>query len=458
MSMENGNLNESPRGNASQSTRRGFMKNAALGAAGLALAGSASSFAAVVGANDTVRVAVAGLKRRGRPILQALSKLPKVKVTCICEVDQLQLQVGLGHCDKYLGYRPATEKDLRKVVERSDVDAIFLTLPDHWHAYATTIALQNGKHVYLEKPCSHNLAEDELLMRAERQYQNLKVQVGTQQRSSVESREIIAEIHRGAIGEAYKAVAFYNNDRNRVANPREVVPPSTLDWELWQGPAPRRPFLDILEDYDWHWRWHWGTGEVANNGNHELDVARWALGVHFPQQVQTQSGKFHFVDDGWEMYDTMEASYRFAGNKVIQWDGKSRNGYSTYGAGRGTIIYGTEGSVFLNRDGYRLYDRAGKLVRERTGEAEDGVALGGGGSMTEQHVRNFVDAIRGDASLNAPVSEGGPSSHLTHYANVSSRAGDALLRLDAATGRFEDQELERAFWGRDYEAGWEISL
>ena len=114
----------------------------------------------------------------------------------------------------------------------------------------------------------------------------------------------------------------------------------------------------------WHWNWHWGTAESANNGTHELDVARWALGVEYPNNVQTQGGKEHFKDDGWEMYDTMMASFKFPGGKLLQWDGKSRNKYNTYGAGRGSIIYGTDGTVFVNRDGYKIYDRGGKMTKE----------------------------------------------------------------------------------------------
>ena len=184
--------------------------------------------------------------------------------------------------------------------------------------------------------------------------------------------------NEGLIGDTYKALSFYNNKRGHVPVPQVVDPPAHLDWELWQGPAPRREFLDILEDYNWHWRWHWGTAESANNGTHEMDVARWALGVEYPEHVQTQGGKYHFVDDGWEMYDTMLVSFRFSGNKLLQWDGKSRNAYSTYGTGRGTIIYGTEGSVFVNRDGYKVYSREGELIQEKIGEPEEGLGLGGG--------------------------------------------------------------------------------
>ncbi len=441
-----------------ESSRRSFIKTTTLGAAGIALASSAKSYGQVSGANKKVRVAVAGLKRRGKPIIESLSKIDGVEVTYVLEVDSRQMKKGLANAEEVLGYKPKAEVDLRKVVEKKDVDAVFLTTPDHWHAYGTMISVNNGKHVYVEKPCGYNLDEDQMMVQMGVKHPDLKIQMGNQQRSSPESREIIGEIHKGVIGDVYKAVAFYNNNRGPVNNPKVVPVPDFLDWEVWQGPAPRHKFLDILEDYDWHWLWPWGTAESGNNGTHELDIARWAIQGDYPESVQSHSGKFHFVDDGWEMYDTMEATFRFPGNKVVQWDGKSRNGYHTYGSGRGTIVYGTEGSVFVNRSGYTLYDRGGKVVRERKGGQEGGLALGGGGDMTTLHVRNFIDAIRNGDALNSHIEEGAKSTHLAHYANVSSMAQDSYLKIDPTNGKFRDWKAMKAFWSRDYEPGWEVKV
>lgn len=437
-------------------SRRSFLKTTALGSAFVAT--PARSFAALSGANDRVRVAVIGIKRRGQPLIRSLSTLPNVEVAYVSDVDAVQLEKGMAMVEKTLGYRPATEKDVRKIVEMKDVDAIFVATPDHLHAYQTLIALQNGKHVYVEKPCSHNLGEDALLIQAQARYPDLKIQMGTQQRSSPETREVIQAIHDGIIGQPYKAVAFYANSRGEVPVPQEVTPPPTLDWELWQGPAPRRPFLDILADYNWHWRWHWGTAESANNGTHEMDVARWALQVTYPEEVRATGGKYHFVDDGWEMYDTMEVNFHYAGNRLIQWNGNSRNGYLTFGAGRGTVIYGTDGSVYVDRDGYRVYGRDGALIRESKGEAEDGVALGGGGGMTTRHVANFIGAVRDGRSLNAPITEGAVSTSMTHYTNIASRVPGGIIRVDAATGRLTDGALMDQYGFREYEKGWEPRL
>jgi len=199
--------------------------------------------------------------------------------------------------------------------------------------------------------------------------------------------------------------------------------------------------------------WDYGTAESGNNGTHEMDVARWALQVDYPQRVDAEAAKRHFVDDGWEMYDDMEVTFRFAGDKVIRWDGKSRNGYPTYGPGRGTIIYGTEGSVFVDRRGYRLLDRKGKVLKEsQSTGAEEGTALGGGGDTSTAHVLNLIDAIRGKGKLNAPISDGVISMAMVHYANIAYRIRRGF-DVDDATGRMYDRDA-MTLWGREYEPGW----
>ena len=438
--------------------RRAFIRKTTLGAATVAGLPGAKSYAAISGASSRVRIAVIGLKRRGLAHLRYLAHVPNVEVTWICEVDGKQMEKGLAEAQKQLGYKPKTATDIHEVIQKKDVDAVTLAIPDHWHAYGTMIAAKAGKHVYLEKPTSHNLAEDRFLIEFEKKHSNIVFQVGVQQRSSVESIEVMQAIHGGEIGDVYNATTFYINRRGEVPVPRQVEPPSYFNWELWQGPAPRRPFLDILEDYNWHWRWHWGTAESSNNGTHELDVARWALGVKFPSSVQSLGGKYHFKDDGWEMYDTMMATFTFPKGKLLQWDGKSRNAYETYGNGydRGTIVYGSEGTVFVNREGYKLFDRSGKLVRERMGVAR--TEWGVTGDMAIDHMNNFVQAIRGNEKVTAPISEGAVSTHLANYINVASRTKISRLGIDPKTGEFRDKAVMDEYWGRDYEPGWELTL
>ena len=229
-----------------------------------------------------------------------------------------------------------------------------------------------------------------------------------------------------------------------------------LDWELFQGPSPRKEYMHDTWDYNWHWYgWDFGTAEMGNNATHELDIARWALDVDYPEHVDVYSGKFQYKNDGWEMYDTMEATFKFADNKVIQWDGQSRNGYNKYGAGRGTIVYGSKGSVFIDRGGYKLFDLKGKLIKENIKVGgEDGIALGGGGGLSTRHSVNFFQTIRGKETLTSPIEQGVISQMLTHYANISSRIGKSF-EVDNLTGRIYDRDAMK-LWSRTYEPGWEI--
>lgn len=437
-------------------SRKDFIKKTALGAGGLALGISAKSYGRILGANDRINVAFMGCGRRVGAYYESLSEPFNTRLAYICDVKKSQRDKVAEDLKDELSYSPEMTDDIREVLDDPEVDAVFNATPDHWHAPGSLMAMEAGKHVYVEKPCSHNPAESELLVKAQQKYDKV-VQMGNQQRSAAHTVEIMDEIHNGTIGEAYKAVAFYSNSRGEVPNPVPQEPPSDLNWELFQGPAPREDYQHDTWDYNWHWYgWKWGTAETGNNATHEVDVARWALQVDYPEQVLLDAAKQHYPDDGWTMYDTMYATFRFPDEKVINWDGKSRNGLETYGSGRGTIIYGTEGSVFVNRSEYRLYDRDGELVREKSaGGDEQGTALGGGGSMSTQHVVNFLETIRGKASQqNSPIDEGAKSVHLCHLANIAYRADKTFLETDASTGRINDQEAME-LWDREYEPGWE---
>jgi predicted dehydrogenase len=332
-----------------------------------------------------------------------------------------------------------------------------MATPDHWHTPGAIMAMKAGKHVYLEKPCSHNPKENELVVACQQKYNKI-VQMGNQQRSSLEATEIIKEIHNGIIGETYKAIAFYTNKRGRVPVQKKVPVLDGLDWELFQGPAPRRDYTFNTWDYNWHWYgWDYGTAEMGNNATHELDIARWALDVNYPEFVEVYAGKYQYKDDGWEMYDAMEATYRFPNKKIIQWDGNSRNGYDKYHTGRGTIIYGSEGSVYMDRSGYKLYDLKGKLLREKkTKGDESSVALGGGGSLSTRHAVNFFETIRGKQKLNSHIAVGAVSQMLTHYANIAYRVGKSF-EVDETNGRIFDRDAMK-LWEREYEPGWELKL
>lgn len=445
--------------------RRNFLKKAAAGAVGVTFANqfsanamTAKSYSNIIGANDRINVAIQGLGRRyGAYKSPIINEENNVKLLYLCDVMKSQRDKAAENFGKDVNYKIALENDIRKVLDDKNVDAVFMATPDHWHTPGALMAMQAGKHVYLEKPCSHNMAENELVVAAQEKYGKL-IQMGNQQRSSVESNSIINDIHKGIIGDVHKATAFYINRRGRVPNQTKKTPPEGLDWELFQGPAPRREYTNNTWDYNWHWYgWDYGTAEMGNNATHELDIARWALDVEYPEHVNVRSGKHHYKDDGWEMYDSMEARFVFSGGKIIEWDGQSRNAYNKYNRERGTIVYGSKGSVFIDRQGFELYDLAGKLIRDNKSKgSEGGIALGGGGDLTTRHATNFFAAIRGKAELTSPIQQGAVSQALTHYANIASRI-DKSFDVDTISGRIFDREAMN-LWSRSYEPGWEPKL
>ncbi|MEN8157425.1 MAG: Gfo/Idh/MocA family oxidoreductase [Bacteroidota bacterium] len=445
------------------SNRREFIKTAGTGAAavtlgGIAMGTSAKSYARIIGANDRLNVAFMGCGRRVPAYYNAVvDENNNVDLLYICDVMKSQRERTAKSLEGRLKNTPKLESDIRKVFEDKKVDAVFNATPDHWHAPGTWMALETGKHVYVEKPCCHNPYEGELLVAYQKRYGKI-VQMGNQQRSAPESMDVIRQIHEGVIGDPFMAIAFYHNNRGEVPVPQKAAPPEGLDWELFQGPAPRMEYMHDTWNYNWHWYgWSWGTAETGNNATHELDIARWALKCEFPEHVAVEAAKRYYQEDGWSMYDTMDATFTFPGNRIIKWNGTSRSGYQAYGKGRGTIIYGTKGSVIVDREGYKMFDLKKNLVAEASsGGTEGGTALGGGGNMSTRHVVNFFDAIRGRAQQRSPIDEGAKSTLLCHLANISYRT-DSAFRVNSENGHILDREAMK-LWKREYEPGWEPGL
>ena len=445
------------------SNRRDFIRKVTAGAAGVAAGSSAMgmsarSYGRIIGANERLNVAIIGLGRRLGAYYAPISrKESNVNLAYLCDVKKSQRERAAEKFSEHIDYKPKLENDIRKVIDDPEVDALINATPDHWHAPGSIMAIKGGKNVYVEKPCSHNMWESEMLVKAQKKY-NKVVQMGNQQRSSAHTIEIMNEIHNGAIGKPYKAVAFYTNGRGRVPNQKPAPVPEGLDWGLFQGPAPRRDYTEETWNYNWHWYgWDYGTAESGNNGTHEIDVARWALQVDYPIHCDVQAAKRQFEDDGWEMYDSMYATWKFPNDLVINWDGKSRNRYDTYGGGRGTIIYGSEGSVFVDRNKYIMYDRRGDVVKDSKSESQEaGTALGGGGDMSTTHVVNFFNSIRGKDKLNSHIAEGVISQAMVHFSNVAYRIGKGF-DIDEKTGRMYDRDAMK-LWSREYASGWEPTL
>ncbi len=434
-------------------TRREFIDAMAVGAAGVAIGSTAKSYAQVMGSNDRLNFAVIGLNGRGYAHLSSLkANKSAARITHVCDVDKTILQKFADTTRQEMGEAPIAEQDFRKVLEQKNIDAITIATPDHWHAPMAIAGLQAGKHVYVEKPCSHNPAEGELLVRAQQKY-GKQVQMGTQQRSSPHSIEVVQKIRDGVIGKPYFGKAWYSNTRKSIGTGKEAPVPPQLDWDLWQGPVPRRTYRDNVHPYNWHWFKIYGTGETLNNGTHEVDVCRWALGVDYPKRVTASGGRYQF-DDDWQFYDTLVTSFEYD-DQTITWEGKSCQGMKYYGRDRGATIMGTSGSVLMDRDGYEMYDLNGKKTSEfKTGKETSSSDLLGRDSMTDAHFANFIAAIRKGEKLNAPISVGNISVTMLQLSNIAWEVSREL-HLDPKDGRIVDDAEAMKGWTREYQPGWE---
>ena len=437
-------------------TRREFLDGLAVGVAGAALGPTAKSYAQILGANDRVNFAINGLNGRGYAHLSAMKANQKTaRVTHICDVDSKTLAKFAAAAEQGLGYAPAQAGDFRKVLESKDVDAITIATPDHWHTPMAVLALKAGKHVYVEKPSSHNAREGELLVEAQEKHGKL-VQVGDQQRSSDHTIRIIGKIHDGLIGKAYYAKAWYVNTRKSIGHGQPAPVPESLNWDLWQGPAPRTAYRDNVQPYNWHWFRTWGTGETLNNGTHEVDICRWALGVDYPERITTTGGRYAFKDD-WQYPDTTVTSFEYP-DHMISWEGRCCNGMKMYDRERGSSILGTEGSVLVDRDGYEVYDLKGRKTDEyKTGKQTSTSDLTGRDSMTDAHFANFIAGIQHGEKLNSPIQIANVSVTTLLVSNIAWFV-NRELKLDTKNAHILGDPEAMKYWAREYEKGWEVRV
>lgn len=423
--------------NATSPTRRRFLKqSSALTATALAFPFISARGAESPG--DRLFVGVMGLGR-GADHLRALLQCSNVEIAFLSDVDQQRIGQAAKLVEGKQDRAPKGVQDFRRILDDREVNALFIAAPNHWHAPATILGCSAGKHVYVEKPGSHNAREAELMVTAARKHDRV-VQMGNQRRTWPAMIEMIEKLRSGAIGKVHYARCWYNNARASIGRGKQAPVPANLDYSLWQGPAPERPYVDNLVHYNWHWRWHWGGGELANNGIHALDVARWGLGVDYPTRVTFNGGRYHFDDDQ-ETPDTGTAVFDF-GHCGAAFDDSSCHARREE-ALPFVKFYGAGGAIANFGSGYKIYDLKGKEVGEGTGPGGD-----------KEHIQNFLDCIRTRKRPNSEIAEGQKSTLLCHLGNIAYRAGRSL-KINPKNGHIMDDKQAEALWGRDYRKGWE---
>ena len=447
-----------------KNNRRDFIKKTVTGATALSLGGilpgfHSKSYDSILGANERIRVGMMGVNSRGLQLSNIFARQKDCEIIYVSDVDTRAAAKCIDSIEKLQNSRPKAAPDFRKALEDKQLDALVIAVPDHWHVPAAILATKAGKHVYLEKPCSHNPNEGELLVAAIAKYKKV-IQMGNQRRSFPNIIAAIGELHAGVIGRVYFAKTWYNNARPSIGRGKEIEVPSWLDYELWQGPAPRKPYRDNLIHYNWHWFWHWGTGESLNNGTHFVDLARWGLGVDYPVRVSSSGGRYHFQDDQ-ETPDTQVITMEFNNNTSMVWEGRSCNGYPTEGNAVGVIFYGDNGTLSIAENTYKIFDRANKLVKDvnnkttvdanasnRSNPSPDGDIL---------HIQNFFDAIKNGTKLNADILSGHQSTLLVQLGNIALRSGNTL-DLDPTNGHIKNDAVAMKYWSREYQPGWEPEI
>ncbi|WP_029902566.1 Gfo/Idh/MocA family protein [Prevotella sp. 10(H)] len=445
------------------STRRDFLKKAVLGTSALSFGGilngvSAKSYSNIQGANDKIRVAAIGVNSRGGALAANFAKQQGCEITYICDVDSRAIAKCSEAVAKIQNKKPKGEKDLRKVLESKDVDAVIIATPDHWHAPAALMAMQAGKDVYLEKPCSYCPEEGEILINGVAKY-NRVLQMGNQRRSWPNVKEGIQALKEGIIGNVHFGKAWYTNNRPSIGIGNEVAVPTWLDWDLWQGPAPRVAYKDNIVHYNWHWFWRWGTAESLNNGTHMVDILRWGMEAEYPTMVSSSGGRYFFKDD-WETPDTQVINMEFGNNKSMTWEGRSCNGRTIEGSSVGSMFYGDKGSMLITgSDGYRIFDMDNKVVKQQYSkiEIDPRNLMNPAESLDALHINNFFDGIRKSSKLNSDIVSGHKSTLVMQLGNISQRLGRSL-DIDSANGRIMKDAEAMKYWTRDYQPGWEMKL
>lgn len=429
----------------SKPTRRGFLRTVGMASTGATAWAVGAAPLGAAGANDRVTMGVIGMSR-GRVLAKELAE-HGVKIAYVCDVDQGRL----ARAQKESNAEHAVT-DLRRVLDDKSVDAVAVAAPDHWHASAALLACDAGKHVYVEKPCSHNIREGRLMIEAARRTGRI-MQVGSQSRSTEVLQNGIQLLRDGAIGDILVAKAWNSQRRKNIGHMQPSSPPDGFDYDLWIGPAPMRPFQANCHHYTWHWWYDFGTGDAGNDGIHELDIARWGLGdPDHPTRITGHGSKMVFDDDQ-QFPDTQYVTFEFPGEnkpdtkKLLIYEHRIWSPYVQEGHENGNVFYGTEGYMIMSKmGGWKLYGPKNKLLKE-----EDGWY------SVPEHTADFLKAIRSGVKPNADIEIGHRSTVLIHLANILARTGQGSLVFDPHKEQFLDNAQANALVGRTYRDGhWSV--
>jgi len=446
-----------------ESTRRDFIKKMAMAGAALsihtlsgksAMRGKASADSGV----EKLKVGIIGVNSRGRAIAGTMATMDTIDIVCLCDCDRKALENCQDWVEKAGKPRPAGEQDIRQMVKRNDLEAIVVATPDHWHATAAIMALNAGKHVYLEKPTSYCPEENEMLLKAERKYGKV-VQVGMQRRSYPALQQAMQELRNGVIGEVLYGKSWYATDRKSIGKGKVVPVPENLNWDFWQGPAPRGPqFKDNLIHYNWHWHWHWGTGEALNNGTHFVDLVRWGMRLdEYPSLVTSVGGRYRFRDDDWETPDTQLITFQFGDKASFSWEGRSCDPSKVNGASSGVTFFGENGKTLSISGGndYVIRDGRDNIIKQVDSAMsfKEGDRFNPSANLDIIHFQNWVDAIRTGVAVNDPLKEACMSTQYVQYGNIAQRLGKSLS-IDPKTGKILSCSEAKQYWARKYEPDW----
>ncbi len=414
--------------------RRTFLASAGSGAAALALPSLAR---ASVGPNDRIHVAVLGIRSRGQSHIDAFTKHKETAVVALVDPDSRLFAGSSKKVEDRSGKAPQLVSDLRRIMDDKAIDVVSIATPNHWHALASVWAIQAGKDVYVEKPVSHNVSEGRKIADAAKTHNRI-VQAGTQNRSSEGVKSAMEFLHSGKLGKVYLAKGLCYKRRDSIGHKADAPVPEGVDYNVWLGPAPEKPFNPNRFHYEWHWNWDYGGGDIANQGIHQMDLARWGLNKGLPDHIVSSGGRYGYQDDG-ETPNTQVAAFKYD-DCLLEFEVRGLPTNAESGVKVGNLFYGTEGVLVLNEGKWETF------LGHKNEPGPKGQGHGGG-----DHFANFIEAVkaRDPKKLNAEVVEGHLSSALCHLANISYRLGRAL-KFDPKAENFGGDSEANAMLTREY--------